>query len=106
MVRHRTIDLAHMGIQRRRGRSTAAKAGYYRFQGSGNQVMHGFGDGDFIRLRDENGHEWRGVAEVWDTMVRFRFRDSDGNYVSGISDESNGIVLRDEKGKTWRGFVD
>ena len=57
--------------------------------------MHGFGDGDFICLRDEHGHEWRGVAEVWDTMIRFRFRDSDGNYLSGISDQDSGIMLRD-----------
>ena len=95
-----------MGITRRQGRSSSAKSGYYRFQGNGGQVMHGFGDGDFICLRDEHGHEWRGVAEVWDTMVRFRFRDSDGNYLSGISDQDSGIMLRDEKGNMWRGFVD
>ncbi len=94
-----------MIIKRRRGTS-AAKTGYYRIQGSGNQLLHGFGDGDFIRLRDEFGREWRGVAETFDTMVRFRFRDSEGNYISGVSMQGSDIVLRDEKGNTWRGFVD
>ncbi|WP_035957684.1 hypothetical protein [Bryobacter aggregatus] len=93
-------------LHNRRRRGSSVPSGYYRFQGSGNQVLHGFGDGDFIRLRDEHGREWRGIAEVYETMVRFRFRDEDGNHVSGISDSGNGIVLRDEKGNTWRGFVD
>ncbi len=94
-----------MGINRRRGQS-GAKAGYYRIQGNGTQFLHGFGDGDFIRLRDEQGREWRGVAEVFESMIRFRFRDAEGRYISGVSDQGGGIVLRDEKGNTWRGFVD
>ena len=94
-----------MIIKRRRG-TAGAKTGYYRIQGAGNQFLHGFGDGDFIRLRDEFGREWRGVAEIFDTMVRFRFRDSEGKYISGVSTQGTDIVLRDEKGNTWRGFVD
>ncbi len=90
----------------RRRNNFGSKPGYYRFQGAGNQVLQGFGDGDFIRLRDEEGHEWQGVAEGFDTMVRFRFRDSKGNCLSGVSEGGNGIVLRDEKGNTWRGYVD
>ena len=57
-----------MIIKRRRG-TTGAKTGYYRIQGAGNQFLHGFGDGDFIRLRDEFGREWRGVAETFDTIA-------------------------------------
>ena len=90
----------------RRHNNFGSKPGYYRFQGAGKQVLQGFGDGDFIRLRDEEGHEWQGVAEGFDTMVRFRFRDSKGNCLSGVSEGGNGIVLRDEKGNTWRGYVD
>ena len=91
---------------KRRSGSVCAKTGYYRFQGAGTQVLQGFGDGDFIRLRDEAGHEWQGVAEAFDTMIRFRFRDSKGNSLSGVSEGGNGIVLRDAKGNTWRGYVD
>jgi len=94
-----------MSIERRNSGS-GVKNGYYRIQGKGSQFLHGFGDGDFIRLRDEKGNEWRGVAEVYESMVRYRFRDSEGNYISGMSDASSGIILRDEKGNTWRGFVD
>jgi hypothetical protein len=94
-----------MIIKRRRS-STAAKTGYYRIQGAGSQCMHGFGDGDFIRLRDEFGREWRGVASVFETMVRFTFRDEAGNHISGVSTAGSDIVLRDAKGNTWRGFVD
>jgi len=90
-----------------RRRSGTAKTGYYRIQGNGGQFLHGFGDGDFIRLRDEKGCEWRGTAEVSDTTIRYRFQDQEGNYISGVSDEaSSGILLRDDKGNTWRGFVD
>ena len=59
-----------------------------------------------MRLRDEYGNVWRGSAEVQDDRtVRFRFRDSYGNTISGISD-GGGILLRDDQGNTWRGIVD
>ena len=68
--------------------------------------MCGFGDGDFVRLRDEYGTEWRGHAEsTEDKTIRFIFRDTDGNRISGISD-SYGVTLRDERGNTWRGYID
>ena len=68
--------------------------------------MYGLGEGDFVRLRDEFGKVWNGSAERQDDKtIRFRFRDSDGNVISGISD-SYGIVLRDDIGNTWRGFLD
>jgi hypothetical protein len=68
--------------------------------------MFGYGEGDFVRLRDEFGNVWNGVAEPQgDNVVRFRFRDEKGKSITGISD-SFGIVLRDEKGNTWRGFVE
>ena len=68
--------------------------------------MSGFGDGDFIRLRDEFGNEWRGQAEKnADNAVRYRFRDSLGHFITGIGD-GYGVTLRDEHGNTWRGFID
>ncbi len=68
--------------------------------------MCGYGDGDFVRLRDEFGTVWRGQAEATDEKtIRFIFRDGNGNRISGISD-SYGVTLRDEKGNTWRGFID
>ena len=67
--------------------------------------VSGFGDGDFIRLRDEYGNTWRGMAERQDdNTVRYHFRDSKGKTVSGISDDY-GIILRDQTGNVWRGFV-
>lgn len=68
--------------------------------------MHGFGDGEFVRLVDEFGNVWRGQAESYDDKtIRFLFRDSDGGRISGISD-SCGVTLRDERGNTWRGYLD
>jgi hypothetical protein len=67
--------------------------------------MYGFGDGEYVRLRDEHGELWQGTVEVlFDDTVRYRFRDSRGRSITGISDRY-GILLRDEKGNTWRGFV-
>jgi hypothetical protein len=79
--------------------------GFYRFESIHQRSVGGFGDGDFIRLRDENGNVWRGQADVQDDeTIRYRFRDSNGKTISGISDRF-GILLRDEKGNTWRGYV-
>jgi hypothetical protein len=68
--------------------------------------MTGYGYGDFVRLRDEFGTVWNGIADPQeDNVVRYRFRDESGRSITGISD-TFGIVLRDDKGNTWRGFVE
>ena len=93
-------------IYRRRRARSGIPRGFFRFEGIHQRTVYGFGDGDFVRLRDEFGNIWRGQAERQsDDTIRFRFRDSDGNVISGISD-SMGIILRDEHGNTWRGFMD
>jgi hypothetical protein len=89
----------------RRRRRDHLPSGFYRFS-HGQRHVYGHGDGDFIRLRDEHGNEWYGVAErQQDDSIRYRFRDSSGNSASGISD-GHGIILRDARGNTWRGFID
>ena len=77
-----------------------------RFRSSDQATVHGYGEGDYIRLRDEYGNVWMGSATRDDNnIVRYRFRDHQGNSITGVSD-SYGVVLRDDKGSTWRGFVD
>jgi len=93
-------------IYRRRRLRSRVPGGFYRFENRLQRSVSGFGDGDFIRLRDEFGNVWRGQAESQgDHTVRYRFRDSEGNVISGISDHF-GILLRDEHGNIWRGYVD
>ncbi len=93
-------------IYRRKRTRTTTPGGFYHFESVGRASVCGFGFGDYVRLRDENGNVWQGQAEAQgDNTVRYRFRDSNGNVLSGISD-SCGIVLRDENGNTWRGLVD
>jgi hypothetical protein len=92
-------------IHRRRRSRLSMPSGFFRFE-SKTQTVSGYGDGDFVRLRDEFGNEWRGQAERQaDDTIRFRFRDAEGNVICGISD-AYGVVLRDEHGNTWRGFID
>ena len=92
-------------IYRKRRGVSSIHGGYYRFETSMHHSVSGFGDSDFIRLRDEHGNTWRGMAERQDdNTVRYRFRDSKGKTVSGISDDY-GIILRDQTGNVWRGFV-
>jgi hypothetical protein len=94
-----------MIYRRRRGRS-GLPSGFYRLEGAGRKPVFGFGDGDYIRLRDEFGNIWRGCAEMQgDETIRYRFRDGSGKVITGIADGS-GIVLRDESGNWWRGFID
>jgi hypothetical protein len=93
-------------IYRRRRHHSSVQSGFYHFEGGRNRTVYGFGDSDYIRLRDEFGNVWRGHAEKQaDSTTRFSFRDAEGNIITGISDRC-GIVLRDEQGNTWRGFVD
>lgn len=91
----------------KRRRRPGVPSGFLRFESATDRrQVFGPSDGDFIHLRDEFGNEWRGVAERQaDDTIRYRFRDSNGNYISGISD-GGGVTLRDQKGKTWRGFFD
>ena len=73
---------------------------------SGRRMMQGIGEGDCIRLRDENGNVWLGTGSLeQDNTVRYRFRDAQGRYITGVGD-AWGVILRDETGTTWRGFVD
>ena len=91
----------------RKRRRLGSTDGFYRFESlKSKNVVYGSGYGEFIRLRDEFGNVWRGSAERQsDDTVHYRFRDSNGKTISGISD-SWGVILRDEKGNVWRGFVD
>ena len=93
-------------VYRRRHAHSVSPGGFLTFQNALRHTVYGFGDGDYIRLRDEFGNVWRGsaVREADDT-IRYRFRDQKGSTITGISD-SWGVVLRDERGHTWRGFVD
>ena len=88
--------------RRRRGQI----GGYYHMESASSpHRMHGFGEGDFVRLRDEHGDTWLGSVTVEaENLVRYRFRNGKGRSITGLSD-SSGILLRDEKGNTWRGFV-
>ncbi|MEZ5353788.1 MAG: hypothetical protein R2762_14210 [Bryobacteraceae bacterium] len=92
-------------IRRRRTRQRAAASGYMQLESIHQRHMTGFGDGDFIRLRDEFGTIWRGTADIQDDeTVRYRFRDDRGRTITGVSDRF-GITLRDDRGVTWRGYM-
>ena len=68
--------------------------------------VYGHGQGEYIKLKDEYGNSWVGWAERnADNSVVYRFRDSKGRTLTGVSDNVT-VTLRDEKGRTWKGFVD
>lgn len=93
-------------IYRRKRAKYSSPGGFFHFESAGKSSVFGFGFGDHVRLRDENGTVWQGQAEPQgDNTVRYRFRDSYGNILSGIADQC-GIILRDQNGNTWRGLVD
>lgn len=95
-----------MRFHKRGGRGSSVGGFFSLESGDRKSRVFGFGEGDYIRLRDEYGRVWRGSAErLTDNSVRFSFTDEDGRRITGMSD-SHGIILRDDRGKTWRGFVD
>ena len=91
---------------KRRG-SGSIRGGFYHFVNpQSKSTLSGYGDGDFVRLRDEYGLVWTGTAEKQGPdLIRYRLRSEKGKTIAGISD-THGIVLRDEKGNTWRGFLE
>ena len=92
-------------LHRRKRKRASAPSGFFHFESVHQRTVSGFGDGEYVRLRDEFGNVWQGSSEVNDDdTIRYRFRDSAGKTISGVSDRF-GIVLRDEKGATWRGYV-
>ncbi len=95
-----------MAYTRQRRRSSQPGGFFHLEEEKTKTRVSGYGHGDHIRLRDEYGNIWRGTAERGDdNLVVYRFRDSEGRNLTGISD-SVVITLRDEKGNTWKGFVD
>ena len=94
-------------IYKRRRANRRAPGGFFSFeQITTKSRMHGFGYDDYIRVRDEYGQTWRGVAEeAADGTYRYTFRDGRGRTLSGMAD-AYGVTLRDEKGRTWRGVID
>lgn len=81
-------------------------SGYYRLENQLRRTVCGYGEGDFVRLRDEFGNVWHGQAQLTeDQTLRLVFRDPSGARISGVWD-GYGIVLRDEQGAVWRGFID
>ena len=93
-------------IYKKARHKTHAPGGFFRFENDSKDAIQGFGEGDYIQLKDEFGTTWRGSAQRQDdNTIVYHFRDDKGRHITGVSD-SNGVVLRDGKGNTWRGFVD
>jgi hypothetical protein len=68
--------------------------------------VFGYGHGDNIKLKDEYGNVWVGSAmRNSDNSIAYRFRDSKGRTLTGVSDNVV-VTLRDDKGHTWKGFID
>lgn len=91
----------------RHGKKSSVRDGYYRFKKTrGQGMLSGFGIAGLLRLRDNEGTEWTGTAELLeDGSTRYRFHNGRGEMIGGISD-NQGILLRDDEGNAWRGFVD
>jgi hypothetical protein len=88
-------------------RSTRVPEGYFHIEDERTKTrVSGFGRGDSIQLKDEFGNVWSGTAvRNPDNSIVYRFRDSTGKTLSGVSDNMV-VTLRDEKGRTWKGFID
>jgi hypothetical protein len=96
-------------IYKRKRVHSKVAGGFFHFEELKSRThLHGYGHGDYVRLRDEFGNIWKGSAETMnDESVRYTFRDANGHTITGLSDsDCSGIILRDSRGKSWRGFLD
>jgi hypothetical protein len=94
-----------MAFGRRTLRSGSPGGFFYLENEKTKAKVSGYGHGEHIRLRDEDGNVWFGAAEVRDDEIVYRFRDHSGRCMSGLANDAV-LVLRDEHGNVWRGFVD
>ncbi len=94
-------------LYRKRRVHRGAPGGFFHLEDEATKTrVFGFGHGDNIKLTDEFGNVWRGVAErIPGDAVVYRFRDAKGRSLSGVS-EGTTVTLRDDKGNTWKGFVE
>jgi hypothetical protein len=93
-------------IYSRVSRLSKSPGGYFHLEEEKTRTcVFGYGHGDHIKLTDEYGNNWRGTAERnSDNSVVYRFRDHNGNSLSGVS-SGDVVTLRDQKGSIWKGFV-
>jgi hypothetical protein len=94
-----------MSISKQR-KGSGLSGGFFHLEEERTKTrVSGFGYDSHIRLKDEYGNIWLGTAErAYDDTIIYRFRDSKGRTLTGVSDHSV-VTLRDEKGRTWKGFV-
>jgi hypothetical protein len=94
-------------IYSRQKKRPQAPGGFFHLEEEKSKTrVYGYGDGDYIKMKDEYGNVWQGTAErTTESSVVYRFRDGNGRTLTGVSDNMV-VTLRDEKGRTWKGFVD
>jgi hypothetical protein len=94
-------------IYRKRSVVPTVPGGFFHLEEESTKTRaFGYGHGDNIKLVDEYGNVWRGSAERSDdNSVVYRFRDSGGRSLTGVSASAE-LVLRDDRGKVWKGFID
>ena len=88
-------------------KSRSLPGGFFHLEDERTKTrVFGYGQGDYIKLKDEYGNVWTGSAtRNPDNSVVYRFRDGKGTSLSGVS-EGSVVTLRDQRGNTWKGFVD
>jgi hypothetical protein len=88
-------------------RRRQAPGGFFHLEDEKTKTrVSGYGEGDYIKLKDEYGNVWLGSAvRLPDDSVVYRFRDSRGRSLTGVAHGSV-LTLRDGRGNTWKGFVD
>jgi len=86
---------------------TLVPGGFFHLEDEKTKTrVFGYGHGDHIKLKDEYGNVWNGSAmRNPDNSIVYRFRDSKGRTLTGVSDNVV-VTLRDDKGNTWKGFID
>ena len=94
-------------IYTKQRKRTRTPGGFFHLEDEKTRTrVSGYGQGEQIKLTDEYGNVWSGSAvRNPDNSVVYRFRDSRGRSLTGVSDNAV-VTLRDEKGRTWKGFVD
>lgn len=95
-----------MMFQRRRASRSRGRTDFRLEEERSRVRATGFGMDGYIRVKDETGNVWSGLAEDEPgDVVRFHLTDSHGRRVTGIASGAT-MLFRDDLGRTWKGFVE
>jgi hypothetical protein len=95
-----------MMFRRRKGYGGRSRTDFRLEEERSRMRATGFGIDGYVRIKDETGNVWSGLAETnSDDVVTYHLTDSHGRRMTGVENGAS-MIFRDDLGRTWKGVVE